>query len=80
MNNFPPAPPNPKRPKTPYEKSVQIAGITFGVFFILLGIGNMYFLTSPLINLTNIARMFLFLTEYLFILIGTVLLGIFMEN
>ena len=80
MNNFPPVPPNPKRPKTPYEKSVQIAGITFVVFFILLAIGNTYFLTSPLVNLSDIAKIFLFLAECIFMLIGTALLAIFMEN
>lgn len=77
MNNFPPVP---KRPKTPYEEAVQIAGITFGVLFILLGIVNIYFLATPTVNLTEIARLFLFLTEYIFIIIGTGFLAIFMEN
>ena len=80
MNNFPPVPPNPKKPKTPYEIYVQIAGVLLGTTFILIGIGNMYFLTSPTVNLTNIARILLLSSEYIFILIGTVLLAIFMES
>lgn len=80
MGNFPPVPPNPKKPKTPYEKSVQIVGTAMGVFFILLGIGNGYFLTTPTIKLDEVARVFLLISEYILLIFGGITLGIFMEN
>lgn len=70
---------NPKRRKTPYEIFVQQAGLAIAVFLLLMAIGNMYFLMSPLTHITEIARAFLAGSMLVLTLVGGIMLAIFSE-
>lgn len=70
---------NPKRPKTPYERFVQQAGLAISVFILLMAIGDMYFLMSPLSDISDIARAFLAGSMLVLTLVGGVMLAIFSE-
>lgn len=72
-------PPPPFNPKNGFDKFVRISGYILAVFFILLAIGDAYFLMSPKYNLTEIAKYFLIFCEYVFVVLGATMLAAFSE-
>jgi hypothetical protein len=80
MNNLP-SNRRPRRKITKFDKFVRLSGMTFGVFFLLLGLAIVLFLVNPNNNDISYAAKLIFITtEYVFAIIGSFLVAIFWEE